>query len=48
MGPKLISGYTKFAVVGAGAIGNYIVQELLKDKAAVLGLSRRSPFLPAR
>jgi len=29
-----MSGYTKFAVVGAGAIGNYIVQELLKAKAA--------------
>jgi hypothetical protein len=44
MGPKLVhsasefchlmSGYTKFAVVGAGAIGNYIVKEPLKDKAA--------------
>jgi saccharopine dehydrogenase-like NADP-dependent oxidoreductase len=29
-----MSGYTKFAVLGAGAIGNYIVQELLNDKAA--------------
>jgi pyrroline-5-carboxylate reductase len=29
-----MSGYTKFAVVGAGSIGNYIVQQLLKDKAA--------------
>ncbi len=29
-----MSGYTKFAVVGAGRIGNYIVQELLKGKAA--------------
>jgi len=29
-----MSGYTKFAVVGAGAIGIYIVQQLLKDKAA--------------
>lgn len=26
--------YTKFAVVGAGTLGNYIVQQLLKDKAA--------------
>jgi hypothetical protein len=26
------SGYTKFAVIGAGAIGKYIAQELLKDK----------------
>jgi uncharacterized protein YbjT (DUF2867 family) len=28
-----MSGYTKFAVVGAGRIGNCIVQELLKEKA---------------
>ena len=31
---QLMSGYTNFVVVGAGAIGNYIVQQLLKDKAA--------------
>ena len=41
-----MSGYTKFAVAGAGAIGSYIVQQLLKDKAAgiieeVVVLSRR-------
>src|SRR6267154_402974 len=29
-----MSGYTKFAVVGAGRVGNCIVQELLKEKAA--------------
>jgi pyrroline-5-carboxylate reductase len=29
-----MSGYTKFAVVGAGRIGNCIIQELLKEKAA--------------
>ena len=29
-----MSGYTNFAVVGAGALGNYIVQQFLKDKAA--------------
>jgi uncharacterized protein YbjT (DUF2867 family) len=29
-----MSGYTNFAVVGAGAIGKYIVQQLLKEKAA--------------
>jgi hypothetical protein len=29
-----MSGYTKFAVAGAGKIGSYIVQQLLKDKAA--------------
>ena len=29
-----MSGYTKFAVIGAGRVGNSIVQELLKGKAA--------------
>lgn len=29
-----MSGYTKFAVVGAGRVGNCIVQELLKEKDA--------------
>ena len=29
-----MSGYTNFAVVGAGDIGRYIVEQLLKDKAA--------------
>jgi uncharacterized protein YbjT (DUF2867 family) len=29
-----MSRYTNFAVVGAGTLGNYIVQQLLKDKAA--------------
>ena len=29
-----MSGYTNFAVAGAGNIGSYIVQQLLKDKAA--------------
>jgi saccharopine dehydrogenase-like NADP-dependent oxidoreductase len=29
-----MSGYTNFAVVGAGTIGKYIVQQLLKDKTA--------------
>jgi pyrroline-5-carboxylate reductase len=29
-----MSGYTKFAVVGAGCIGSYIIQQLLKVKAA--------------
>ncbi|KAF8489374.1 NAD-P-binding protein [Russula emetica] len=29
-----MSGYTKFAVVGAGSIGSYIIQQLLKNKAA--------------
>ena len=31
---QLMSGYTNFAVIGAGGIGKYIVQQLLKDKAA--------------
>ena len=30
----LMSRYTNFAVVGAGTLGNYIVQQFLKDKAA--------------
>ena len=30
----LMSGYTNFAVIGAGGIGSFIVQQLLKDKAA--------------
>ena len=29
-----MSGHTKFAVVGAGSIGSYIIQQLLKEKAA--------------
>ncbi|KAF8485216.1 NAD-P-binding protein [Russula ochroleuca] len=29
-----MSGYKNFAVAGAGTIGNYIIQQLLKDKAA--------------
>ena len=29
-----MSGYTKFAVIGAGSIGSYIIQQLVKDKAA--------------
>ena len=31
---QLMSGYTNFAVIGAGGIGSYIVQQLLKEKAA--------------
>ncbi|KAI0276890.1 hypothetical protein BGY98DRAFT_934746 [Russula aff. rugulosa BPL654] len=31
-----MSGYTNFAVIGAGGIGNHIVQQLLKDKAAAI------------
>ena len=29
-----MSGYTKFAVAGAGTIGGYIVKQLLKYKGA--------------
>ncbi|KAF8490935.1 NAD-P-binding protein [Russula emetica] len=29
-----MSGYTNFAVIGAGNFGNFIIQQLLKDKAA--------------
>jgi len=31
---SLMSGYTNFAVIGAGNFGNVIIQQLLKDKAA--------------
>jgi saccharopine dehydrogenase-like NADP-dependent oxidoreductase len=31
---QIMSGYTKFAIVGVGRIGNCILQELLKEKAA--------------
>jgi saccharopine dehydrogenase-like NADP-dependent oxidoreductase len=40
MGPEIthtvdtMSGYTNFAVIGAGEMGKYIVQQLLKDKDA--------------
>jgi uncharacterized protein YbjT (DUF2867 family) len=49
---QLMSGYTKFAVVGAGAIGNFIVQQLLKDKAAgivkeVVVLTRQVKYHPS-
>ena len=45
-----MSRYTSFAVVGAGALGVYIVQELLKIKAAgivkeVVVLSRQVKYL---
>ena len=44
-----MSGYTHFAVAGAGTIGSYIVQELLKKKAAgiikeVVVLSRQVKY----
>jgi saccharopine dehydrogenase-like NADP-dependent oxidoreductase len=44
-----MSGYTNFAVAGAGTIGSYIVQQLLKDKAAgiikeVVVLSRQVKY----
>jgi hypothetical protein len=47
-----MSGHTKFAVFEAGAIGNYIVQELLKDKAAgtvneVATLTCQVTYLPS-
>ena len=29
-----MSGYTNFAVAGAGNIGTFIIQQLLEDKAA--------------
>ena len=44
-----MSGYTNFVVAGAGNIGSYIVQQLLKDKAAgiikeVVVLSRQVKY----
>jgi pyrroline-5-carboxylate reductase len=29
-----MSGYKNFAIVGAGTIGNFIIHQFLKDKAA--------------
>ena len=48
-----MSRYTNFAVVGAGALGVYIVQELLKIKAAgivkeVVVLSRQVQYRSTR
>ena len=48
---QLMSGYTKFALAGAGTIGSYIVQQLLKYKTAgivkeVVVLSRQVKYLP--
>ncbi len=44
-----MSGYTNFAVAGAGTISSYIVQQLLEDKAAgiireVVVLSRQVKY----
>jgi saccharopine dehydrogenase-like NADP-dependent oxidoreductase len=44
-----MSGYTKFAVAGAGSIGNYVIQQLLKYKTAgivkeVIVLSRQVQY----
>jgi saccharopine dehydrogenase-like NADP-dependent oxidoreductase len=44
-----MSEYTNFAVAGAGNIGSYIVQQLLKDKAGgiineVVVLSRQVKY----
>jgi uncharacterized protein YbjT (DUF2867 family) len=44
-----MSGYTNFAIAGAGNIGSYIVQQLLKDKASgiikeVVVLSRQVKY----
>jgi hypothetical protein len=47
---QLMSGYTNFAIAGAGNIGSYIVQKLLKDNAdgivkEVVVLSRQVKYL---
>ena len=44
-----MSGYTNLAIAGAGNIGSYIVQQLLKDKGAgiineVVVLSRQVKY----
>jgi uncharacterized protein YbjT (DUF2867 family) len=44
-----MSGYTNFAIAGAGNIGSYIVQQLLKDKGVgiikeVVVLSRQVKY----
>jgi saccharopine dehydrogenase-like NADP-dependent oxidoreductase len=44
-----MSGYTNFAIAGAGTIGSYIVQQLLKEKGAgiikeVVILSRKVKY----
>jgi saccharopine dehydrogenase-like NADP-dependent oxidoreductase len=46
-----MSGYTNFAVVGAGNIGNYIVRQLLQYKAVgivkeVVVLTRQVKYPP--
>lgn len=45
-----MSGYTNFAVIGAGNFGNFIIQQLLKDKAAgtvkeIVVLTRQVKYL---
>lgn len=45
-----MSGYTNFAVIGAGNFGNSIIQQLLKDKAAgtvkeIVVLTRQVKYL---
>jgi ornithine cyclodeaminase/alanine dehydrogenase-like protein (mu-crystallin family) len=30
----MMSGYRNFAIVGAGTLGNYIIRQFLKEKAA--------------
>jgi pyrroline-5-carboxylate reductase len=45
-----MSGYTNFAVIGAGNFGNFVIQQLLKDKAAgtveeVVVLTRQVKYL---
>lgn len=47
---SLMSGYTNFAVIGAGNFGSFIIQQLLKDKAAgtvkkVVVLTRQVKYL---
>ena len=31
---KIMSGFKKFAIVGAGTLGNFVIRQFLKEKAA--------------
>ena len=47
-----MSGYKNFAVVGAGQLGNYLIRQLITDKAAgtvndVVVLTRKASFISA-
>src|ERR1700730_9475501 len=46
-----MAGYKNFAIVGAGTLGNYVIRQFLKDKAAgtvneVVVLTRQVSYRP--